>query len=183
MKTLRVMLLFFILLYGCSKKYLVSTEEELINREIIASWKSLAGEIRGRSNKKFTLNLKIKDFIKTEDSVKLTEIYKTGENINWAQVLLGGGGVYYGYLYMYSNWPDNEISHGCLGLGLLIPGLVAIADGLTKGYPFTKIIPDRIKIDTVCVDSMLLSKRKIVVSIEKVDLKKNIIPMKMGMLN
>jgi len=78
MKALKIMILFIIVLSGCSKKYLDSREEEFLGREVLKSWKDLRTEIIAQSDESFSLNFQINDLIEVRDSLKLKEVYMRG---------------------------------------------------------------------------------------------------------
>jgi len=99
-------------------------------------------------------------------------------------LMLGFSGCFLGYKYGEAR--DEEYAHttksllfptfsskGCnTACYWSLPGCLLMADGLVKGREHTKVMPDFIKVDTICSDSMFLSKQKIRISAEKSDFEK-----------
>jgi hypothetical protein len=183
-----IVFIFLVFICGCSSKYLSHTEEDLLEREIFASWEELECEIIVCDNQGFSLGVQVKDFDVVREHLSVKEIYKYGYGdpekktipAFWGLVV-GCAGCFFGYKigaesdenYVPSLLFPNPSEQGCaIACLFALPGFVMMADGLRKGNEYTKIIPDYIKIDTVCVDSMLLSKQKIGVSIEEADFEK-----------
>ena len=86
MKAMRILVLFVIVLSGCSNKYVAAREEGLIERE----WSVLDTEIRGQYNVGLVLNLHVKEFVEVRDSVKLRKLYESRRKRIGRYKILGG---------------------------------------------------------------------------------------------
>ncbi len=188
MKALKMMIVFIVILSGCSPKHILRTERKLLDREILESWDELKGEIVKRDSLGFSLGFQVKAFNVVRRNLRIKEFYEYGSGDpeeKSIQVLgglvLGCSGCFLGYKYGLARDEDyipsllfpNPSDEGCKTACLwALPGCILLADGLVKGREYSKAMPDFVKIDTVCMDSMFLVKQKIKVEVEKSDFEK-----------
>jgi hypothetical protein len=176
-----IVFLFFILFSGCSEKYVGLNDEDLAEREILASWKELDCEIIEQDEKSFSLNCRVKDFVSVGDRQGLSKDYR--DNLDKGEggvipFILGGlvgiGGFVGGGLYSLSdyNYTYDINTGGCwFAAGSCIVGAVMMYAG-TKDSKSVKIMPDHVKIDTICVDGAVLSDDKVDIMIRDKDFEK-----------
>lgn len=183
-----IIFLLFLLISGCSQKYLASREEELLDSEILSTRKELDAKIIEQDYKGISLNIQVKDFIEIKDSLSVKEIYKYGYDDPEKKTIpafwgfaVGCAGCFFGYKIgaesdedyvpslLFPNPSDEGCAYACL-FGL--PGFFMMADGMRKGHEYPKVMPDFVKIDTVCVDSIILIKQKIKIAVENLDFEK-----------
>jgi hypothetical protein len=74
MKTLKIIILFVVILSGCSHKY-VDVEGRSLDDKIIASWEELDCKIVEQDEQGFSLGLQVRDIIVVGDSIKAVEPY------------------------------------------------------------------------------------------------------------
>jgi hypothetical protein len=168
----------FILISGCSKKYLDSREEEFLGQEILSTWKDLDVEIVGQDYEKLSLNIQAKDFIEIKDSLSVKEIYKYGfeqedgsvrGNSNFSislGLLTGCSGCMIGGCEWFEevamDMKDGFEASGAIGtIFCWYSSLFFTLDGLRQKREFTKTNPAYIQVDTVCVDSFSVSEEEI----------------------
>ena len=187
MKDLKIIILFIVVLLGCSKRYLARTEEEVLDRKIINSWESLNSKIIEQANHNFTLNFQIKDYVGVRDSVEIIEIYKRGlkkkdgsikqdNSMSCAQVsigaVIGGCGCLAGTYFSYMELAHVELLDAKTAFEIvscIIGGTVLTVDGFRQFHESSKAIPTHIREDTVCIDSVSLSKEEVNILVEKTD--------------
>ncbi len=182
MKALKIMILFIVVLSGCSKKYLASTEEELIDHRVFSSWKELDGKVVGLSDKGFSLGLQVKDFAIIRDHLKLKEVYvrSSGEGGSFMAQLgavVGFVGCIWGYNYAKSAncWygEDDKVMEGCMvSCASFFTFFGFMKRGASRDFESVKIIPDYIKIDTICVDSVSLSEEEVKIMVKNTNFEK-----------
>lgn len=184
MKALRILILFVVFLSGCSKKYLVSKEEELIDHKVFSSWKELEGRVVGQNDDDVSLGLKVKDFAIIRDELKLKEVYvdSSGKGGDVVKSLLGlsviclgfQGGCAYAKSGDYYIFPDDDkLMGGCLiSLASCFLGARIMSDEMFKDSEYVKIIPDFIRIDTLCLDSIPLINDKVKIATGDLDFEK-----------
>ncbi len=192
MKALKILILFVVLLSGCSKKYLVSTEEELISRKSLSTWEDLDANVIGRNENSFALNLRVKDFAEVREVFCEKEIYKRGSKqkdgsikqdaplkFKSACATAGCAGIlgFVSFLQVAHTLPDVG-GWGYLSAFSFIGGgigaLCFLADGLLQKIDSAdvKVKSVNIKMDTICVDSLLLSKEKVKIMFNDTDFEK-----------
>lgn len=191
MKALKIIILFVIVLSGCSSKHILRTEREPLEREILESWDELKGKIFKRDSLGFSLSFQVKNFDVVKKRLRVKEFYEYGSGDPEEKsiqalsgLVLGCSGCVLGYKCGESM--DEEYASmtksllfptfsgkGCIAACIFaLPGFVMMGDGMNKGREYTKVIPDFVKIDTVCVDSLFLVKQKVKFLAEKVDFEK-----------
>jgi len=185
-----IIFLLLVLISGCSKKYLDSREEELLDRKILSTWKDLNVKVIEQNYERLSLNIQVKDFIGVRDSLKLKEFYKhgfgrkdTGERINYTsyrKILIGcaiGGCAALASsmsAYAWMNDPSDDIYlhlAWCYGVVGGITALYFILDGLV-GFSHPKTEPYYIKRDGICIDSTVTSVDEVKVVVENKNFEK-----------
>jgi len=179
----KTIILFLFFLFGCSNKY-VSDGEEVFGRKVVASWEELNCRVIEQDEQGFSLGFQLRDIIVVGDSIKSGELYKRKspeKGSDWP--LLGGvigicgclGGIAYGTLdNPWDAYDEEKFDRGCLiaftsclaGFGMAFVELLNRRKD-TEAIPYA--VPYFVKGDTICVDSMLLSKQKIKISVEESD--------------
>ena len=170
-----IVFLFFILFSGCSEKYVGLNDEDLAEREILASWKELDCEIIEQDEKSFSLNCRVKGFVSVGDHQGLSKDYR--DNLDKGEggvipFILGGlvgiGGFVGGGLYSLSdyNYTYDINTGGCwFAAGSCIVGAVMMYAG-AKDSKSVKIMSDHVKTNRLCVDSAVVSIGKVKVIVE-----------------
>ena len=164
-KIFKTIILFSFFLFGCSHKY-VDVEGESLDWKVVSSWEELDCKIVEHDGQGFSLNVKVKDIAVVRDSLRIGELYEHGSGEVNIMPLLGAavgffgclGGIYYVRSQDYDILPTEEqMEVGCLISSLsCLTGFAMILGGSRKGDGSINIMPDFIKTDTICVDSMLL---------------------------
>lgn len=185
MKALKILVFFVFVLTGCSGRHLIRTEEELIDHRVFSSWRELESEVVELNGGDFSVNLQVKNIAVVVDNLRRKEVYmngSVGEGSDFLQSFFGLAVIYLGFqggcAYAksgdYYMFPDDEkLMGGCLiFLASCFLGASIVDDGLSKGTEYVKVMPESIKIDTVCVDSVFLSEDEVKVFVEKTDFEK-----------
>jgi hypothetical protein len=165
---------------GCSEKYVGLSEEELADREILASWKELDADITKRYDEEIFLNVRIKDFVKVADSAELKEIYKSefqlkddyARNIRAGNYSIFGGcaaagsGCLFGFLnYLFYFDPADDVNSYYESAAYLLAGLIGASCFFVNGAlhlvkPY-KAAPYYVENGTICIDSDPLVNEKV----------------------
>lgn len=188
MKTLKILILFVFVLYGCSSKHVLRKEVDLLERNVLALWEELECKIVECDSQGVYIGIQVKDFDVVREHLSVKEIYKYGSGDLGTKAIpaLGGfvigcAGCFFGYKigvemdedYVQSLLFPNPSEQGCAFACLFaLPGFILMGDNMRQGNEYTKIMPDFFKIDTVCVDSMVLIKQKVKILSEKTDSEK-----------
>jgi len=176
MKDLKILILFMIVLSGCSKKYLADKEEELGGRR--RSFLDVAIVAQDKDN--LSLSLKVKDFIVVGDSVKAKEFINREDGRKTDILVASGMAIIYSgllgsYYYVRSQdyLTDEVFETGCfISSTSCLTGLAMIVWGGNSRSSDIKSRRDYIKKDTICVDSMIISNSEMEISVEKTNFKK-----------
>ena len=177
-KIFKTFILFLLLLFGCSQKY-VDAEGVSLDDKVIDSWEELDSKIIEQDKSGFSLGFRIWFVVVVDDSLSVIGCAKEGRNV---LSLLGGfvgclGGLG-GCLYVLSGeieentiFPSEErINQGFLISGIsCFTGFVMMVMGRERGYKVAKPIPNYIKKDTVCADSVSLYGEEVKVTINNTD--------------
>ena len=177
-----IFLFLFFAFYGCAKDHLVRRQESVANRKVLSLLSELSVKVFSRDDVAFSLNPQIKDIAFVRDSIKLEEFYVHGSQVEGDIVYILGAAIgFFGciggcnsadsYDCFYGN--NEEAKKGCLkSCAYVLSAGAIIYQGRSRANEFIKALPGYIKIDTVCVDSMFLVKKKIKVAVEKSDFQK-----------
>lgn len=191
MKVLKIMIIFVIVLSGCSPKHVLRTERNLLDSRILESWDELESKIVKRDSLDFSLSFQVKNFDVVKKRLRIKEFYEYGSGDSEERsiqalsgLVLCCSGCVLGYKYgesideEYASMTKSLLfptfsGKGCIAACIFaLPGFVMMGDGMNKGREYTKVIPDFLKIDTVCVDSVVLMKQKVKILSEKTDSEK-----------
>jgi len=175
----KTIILFLFFLFGCSNKY-ADVEGEPFEGEVVSSWQELDCKIVEQDEQGFSLGVQIESLVVIGDSLGL-EARSEGDKgflpvLGGIVMYVGGlGGCFYATSQDFDFFPTEErMEKGCLISGIsFFAGLVMSYAGGARGYVVDKAVPDFIKTDTICVDSMILSKQKIKISVEESDFEKS----------
>ncbi len=179
MKTLKILILFVVVLFGCSKEYLARTEEELVGQK----WSVLDTKIVSRDNENLSLNIQVKNFGRILDSLKLKKFnenqvekkqgFKRQDYLTACIIggcMLGVSACVYGYYGWELIWGyDLSMPERCLLIGLLPSEVIAyvyLCKNLSKSEEFDEKVLSYALIDKVCLGSAVVSIDKIKVKIE-----------------
>jgi hypothetical protein len=176
MKPLKIIILFVVVLSGCSQKYLADKEEELGGRR--RSFLDVAIVAQDKDN--LSLSLKVKDFIVVGDSVKAKEFINREDGRKTDILVASGMAIIYSgllgsYYYVRSQdyLTDEVFETGCFISSVsCLGGLAMINWGLNSRSSDINSRRDFIKIDTICVDSMLIPNSEMEISVEKTNFKR-----------
>ncbi len=158
MKILNILILFVVLLSGCSNKYVAAREEGLIGRE----WRVLDTEILGQYDVGLVLNLNVKEFVEVRDSVKLKKLYGNRRRKIGKYKIMGGCAIVgctalgIGYATLaYSYNPDIEFETLVAWLGGIggVGTLSFISTGLVDLFRADREKPYYIKKNIICKNS------------------------------
>jgi hypothetical protein len=157
MKTLKILIL-FVILSGCSNKYLESSEEGPIGRE----WRVLDTDILGQYNVGLVLELNVKDFVEVRDSVKLAKLYESRKRRVGKYKILGGCAIagctalgigWATMSYAYNPYEEFETLVAWLGAVGGVGSLCFISSGLADFFKSDKAEPHYIKKNIICKNS------------------------------
>jgi hypothetical protein len=181
MKALRIVILFIVVLSGCSHKY-VDVEGKSLEEKIVDTWEELDCKIVEQDEQGFALGFEFKDVIVVGDSVRSGELYKHkfidggSDWLLWGSIIgLSGLGGFYYLLSQDLTDPSNfeQQEKTCfISCTSCIAGLGVILAGGTNRREVIKGIPDLVRGDTVCVGSEPLSMQYVNISIKESDFKK-----------
>jgi hypothetical protein len=192
MRALKILILFIVVLSGCSKKYLDSREEEFFSRRVLAAWDDIEGRVISGDEKGFTMGLQVKNFVEVRDSLRLKEVYMRGyeaeDGIIEQNFFLGfseviGGCTIVGfscltgcaYYYRSSTNIPNPVPVE-IAVAVLIPvgiaGFSLMMDGLPQYVKSIKKIPAHVRLDTLCVGEKLLSDEDVKIVLENTNFEK-----------
>ncbi|MBN1695699.1 hypothetical protein JW879_09955 [candidate division WOR-3 bacterium] len=191
MKALKILILFVVVLSGCSQKYVGLSEEDLADRGVLASWKELDADIAKRYEEEIFLNVQIKDFVKVGDSAKLKEIYKSefqlkddyARNIRVGNYsMLGGcaaagGGCIAGFLnYLFYFDPSDDVNSYFESATYLLAGLIGascfFANGVLHLVKPYKAAPYYVKDGVICTNSAPLMNEQVKIINKSTDFQK-----------
>jgi hypothetical protein len=178
-KILKTVIIFLFFLFGCSHKY-VDVKGRSLDEKIVDSWEELDCGVVEQNEQGFSLNCKIKYMAIVKDSVKRKEFVKR-EKESKADILIalgmvviysGGLGSYY-YIKSRDYLTDEVFETGCFISSVsCLAGLAMIAGGGKRRSVVVKSRSGLIKGDTICVDSLMLSKGKIEILMENSNFEK-----------
>ncbi len=183
MKALKIMVLFIIiLLFECAQDHLIRRQEEVVSRKSSPLRSELDVKVVTQERNGFSLVSQIRNIAVVRDSLKLEELYVHGseENENIMALLgaaVGFGGCFGGCSYARSAdclaGEDEKMIDGCMiSFVSALLGAAMISEASSQGSEFTKIMPGFIKRDTICVDSIILIKQKMKITVENSDFEK-----------
>ncbi len=179
----KTIVIFLFFLFGCNHKY-VDVEGELSGGSIVALWEELDCKIVEQDEQGFSLGFQVKNVAVVSGSAKLVELYERssrekedGRTPLGLLVGFGGciGGCYYGLSdnNFWDGYDKDRFDRGCLiSFASCATGLGIVFWGIDHSRKVAKAVPNFIKRDTICVDSMFLSKQKIKISVERLDFAK-----------
>jgi len=182
MRILRVMLLFFILLSGCSNKYVGLSEEDLTDRQILVSWKELYCKIIEQDKSGFSLVVKVKDFVFIGANQELKEVDMVDSDKRegsivpflFGSVVVVGGSCVGLKCTNFSDWSrDPRWVEGCVvSAASCALGLSIMKFGVSERPKSVKIMPDFVKMDAICVDRAVISIDKVNILVENKNFEK-----------
>jgi hypothetical protein len=156
MRTLKIIILFVIVLSGCSEKYVVPSEQELLGENFVGSWKKLEVKVIEQDEKTFYLNCQVKDLVGIRDSVNLS-IFEQKDEVRrkktnglgkaFTGCVIGGCAVLASAATMYSygvDHPSEEIYPilaACYGVVGGITSLYFISSGLKEFFESDRAKP------------------------------------------
>ncbi len=185
-----IVILMFIVFFGCGRGYLASPKGDLSKRKVVDSWRELDADVVRVYEGKVLLNIRVKDFSVVGKRLRLKEVYGYGSVdanaggkgfLAFVGLLAGCYGCYSGYKYglerdedytpslLFPNPSDEGCQTACLWS---LPGFLLIAIDRLSEDERAKVTSDFIKEDTVCVTGELLSIKKVKIAIEKSNFKK-----------
>ncbi len=171
---LKTVIVFLFFLFGCSHKY-VDTEGKSLDEKIVASWEELDCRIIEQDEQGFSMNSQIKYMAIIKDSLGVEWSGRRGGSGKVDILpLLGGLVGYFGclggcyYVKSQDYLTDKVLETGCFISSIsCLAGFTMIVAGSRRSKGAANIKSDFRKADTLCVDSVLLSRQKIKISVEK----------------
>jgi hypothetical protein len=189
MKALKMIVLFFIVLSGCSNKYVELSEEELLREKIVDSWEELGVEVVGFGDGAFLLNCQIRDVVKVKDSVRLSYLVRHVNSNNMGKKRSGsfkvlGGCAIAGCAALASastvysglvNDPSNDMYPAlawCYGIGGGIAALYFMVNGFLESGRIEQKKPYYIRENIICENSTLLRNDEVKIMLENTNSEK-----------
>jgi hypothetical protein len=177
-----IILIVFAFFFGCAENQLIRSEEELIGREASPLRSELDVKIISQDDQGFSLAAQIKNIAFVRDSTRMKEFYVRSSGGGEVFVALLGAAVGYGGCLIGQNYGKSgdcmhdggdKLVEGCMiSFASCLGGLGVMTLGASRGSESIEFMPNYIKIDTVCVDSLVLVKQKVKVLIGNTDLEK-----------
>ncbi len=177
----KTFILFLLLLFGCSQKY-VDDRGRSLEDKIIASWEELDCSIVARDEQGFSLVVKVKDvvFIGANQELKEVDMVDSDKREGsivpflFGSVVVVGGSCVGLKCTNFSDWSrDPRWVEGCVvSAASCALGLSIMKFGVSERPKSVKIIPDFIKKDAIRVDSAVISIDKVNILVENKNLEK-----------
>ena len=191
MKDLKIIILFIVILSGCSRKYIKTGEEEPTDFGILSSGKNLAVSIVKQSEVNLSINLQVRecDFVIVKDSQNIDnpdlrvletvsdKIRADGvSKVLWGCALAGCAGLasavfVYGEAVNPSGGGRYRLAT-CIGVIGGVGSLALSTNGIVQAAGASSIERESYKIDTVCFNSISMSGKKAEVKVENANLEK-----------
>jgi hypothetical protein len=192
MKDLKIIILFIVVLSGCSEKYVDSSGGELIDMKIRRFWRDLDINVIKEDESGFSLSLSVKTLVEVADSVDLEKYYEQRRIFNYKKnrfdndggcaKFSSGCGVLgcvslLGFYYIWeSQWNRDLPPEGCV-IAAFVPfaiwGLALINEGLfhsvSQDEKYGKAKPYYVQKDVICMDSRVLSISEVKVKVKNGD--------------
>lgn len=179
MKGLRILILFIIVLSGCSKKYLSYMEEELVEQEVIDSWKELDCKVIAQNGEAFSLNLRVKNFVNVKDSLGIKEIYRRDKEkslIGGSEIVFGSllliHSIYFGKVLQYLSGDEHGDNAWQYTAGCTLGGLILMSAVSSQSRKSDKTRLSYAPMKEICADSVSLAWEKVKIVVGNVGFEK-----------
>ena len=167
-----IVIIFFILVFGCSNKYAVARDEGLIGRE----WSVLDANIIRQYSVGFVLNLKVKEFVEVKDSVRLMELYESKRRRVGSSKILGGCAIA-GCATLASAcatlaWANNPSDPNFAWFYGIVGGVGALAfivSGVSDVVRFERTESDYIRKNIICKNSTPLRNSEVKIMLKNIN--------------
>jgi hypothetical protein len=167
-----IVIIFFILVFGCSNKYAVARDEGLISRE----WNALDADIVEQDDVRFSLDLQVKDFVEVKDSVKLMELYESERRRVGSSKILGGCAIA-GCATLASAcatlaWANNPSDPNFAWFYGIVGGVGALAfivSGVSDVVRFERTESDYIRKNIICKNSTPLRNSEVKIMLKNIN--------------